>query len=134
MNLTHYIDSQGVSRCGTLDTSSAPTEYSSVNNLDTVVPCNAMVSVKFYRSTEENLGLGHSIIILFLDNKVIYDVIYNQFPLRNFDGNKGWYRRVTVEECHVSISLRLATCVSTSIMRSVMRWKGLTCNMKTCVS
>ena len=68
-----------------------------------------------------------SIIILFLDNKVIYDVIYNQFPLRNFDGNKGWYRRVTVEECHVSISLRLATCVSTSIMRSVMRWKGLTC-------
>ena len=35
-----YIDSQGVSRCGTLDSSRAPTEYSSVNNLDTAVPCN----------------------------------------------------------------------------------------------
>ena len=35
-----YIDPQGVSRCGTLDTSSAPNKYSSVNNLDTAVPCN----------------------------------------------------------------------------------------------
>ena len=39
------------------------------------------------------------IIILGLDNKIIDDVNYNGFPLRNFDGLTGWYSRVTVEEC-----------------------------------
>ena len=41
----------------------------------------------------------NSITILLLDNKIIDDVAYNGFPLRNFDGREGWYSRVTVEEC-----------------------------------
>ena len=37
--------------------------------------------------------------ILVLDNKIIDDVNYNGFPLKNFGTGNGWYSRVTVEEC-----------------------------------
>ena len=37
-----YKDSQGVSRCGTLDNSVVPADYASVNDLDVAVPCKGM--------------------------------------------------------------------------------------------
>ena len=67
-----------------------------------------MVSVIFYKKGKKNWpGLWpdpippkNRIIILGLDNKIIDDVNYNGFPLRNFGfGLNGWYSRVTVEEC-----------------------------------
>ena len=35
-----YMDSQGVSRCGTKSTSAFPIEYASVGDLDLAIPCN----------------------------------------------------------------------------------------------
>ena len=37
-----YKDSQGVSRCGTEDTSREPLEYVSVNFLDASIPCKGL--------------------------------------------------------------------------------------------
>ena len=39
-----FKDSQGVSRCGTKDTSDFPIEYASVNDLDIAVPCSGKYS------------------------------------------------------------------------------------------